>query len=313
MQEPGSNWDWSMMSNRNFWSDLAASQSNKDLSFFSNGTSSPSTPKDETTMNSSFTSYNQWSSSYFPRYHLWGSPPPTPGVDTNGSRPQTQLSNLTAGSSRSTSPDWNTKYGSWNDSAAGWRNDTRHSDGSDVMCTYDSATTNKWMQGPIGAGSPSIGQCSSIWNSAQRQTNPAYDSRADQHAISYDQRPGTIDSSLALEKLAEQFQEFKLKPQILTKRISDRKIKANMRKPACIECVFCKNNEESEKVYKSHVLKDVYGRIQCPVLRMYRCPICGNPGGDEAHTIRYCPKSKSRIGKLENLNSWKKVEKRKFA
>lgn len=244
---------------------------------------------------------------------LWGSPPPTPGVDTNGSRPQTQLSNLTAGSSRSTSPDWNTKYGSWNDSAAGWRNDTRHSDGSDVMCTYDSATTNKWMQGPIGAGSPSIGQCSSIWNSAQRQTNPAYDSRADQHAISYDQRPGTIDSSLALEKLAEQFQEFKLKPQILTKRISDRKIKANMRKPACIECVFCKNNEESEKVYKSHVLKDVYGRIQCPVLRMYRCPICGNPGGDEAHTIRYCPKSKSRIGKLENLNSWKKVEKRKFA
>lgn len=223
------------------------------------------------------------------------------------------MSNLTVASSRSSSPDWSTHYGSFNDYGSGWRNETRHSGGG-VMCTYDSANTgNKWMQGPVGTASPPSDQFVSNWNPVQRQMNSAYDCRGYQPSTNYDQNAGTNESSMALDKLAEQFQEFKLKPQILSKRISDRKIKANMKKPACIECVFCKNNEESEKVYKSHVLKDVYGRVQCPVLRLYKCPICKNPGGDRAHTIRYCPESKSKLAKLEHLNSLRKCEKRKFA
>lgn len=53
-------------------------------------------------------------------------------------------------------------------------------------------------------------------------------------------------------------------------------------------CGFCKNNGESDKVYKGHRLKDFYGRVVCPVLRSYVCPIC-NASGDSAHTIKYCP------------------------
>lgn len=54
-------------------------------------------------------------------------------------------------------------------------------------------------------------------------------------------------------------------------------------------CVFCENNNEPVAVYKSHVVRDVYGRCQCPVLRRYICPRCGAKG-DNAHTLRYCTK-----------------------
>ncbi|XP_076359134.1 nanos homolog 1-like [Tachypleus tridentatus] len=58
------------------------------------------------------------------------------------------------------------------------------------------------------------------------------------------------------------------------------------------ECVFCKNNGEEVRFYKSHVLRNTSGKIVCPILRRYNCPICQNGGGDTAHTIRYCPKNK---------------------
>lgn len=54
-------------------------------------------------------------------------------------------------------------------------------------------------------------------------------------------------------------------------------------------CVFCENNNEPVAVYKSHVVRDQYGRCQCPVLRRYVCPRCGAKG-DNAHTLRYCTK-----------------------
>ncbi len=55
-------------------------------------------------------------------------------------------------------------------------------------------------------------------------------------------------------------------------------------------CVFCRNNGESESVYATHSIKASDGRITCPVLRAYTCPICG-AHGDEAHTIKYCPRN----------------------
>ena len=59
-------------------------------------------------------------------------------------------------------------------------------------------------------------------------------------------------------------------------------------------CVFCKNNGESESVFNSHVLKDCRGKTVCPILRRYKCPLCGT-SGDNAHTIKYCP-TQSTIG-----------------
>ena len=57
-------------------------------------------------------------------------------------------------------------------------------------------------------------------------------------------------------------------------------------------CSFCKNNQEPESIYSSHVLKDPQGIVVCPRLRSYNCPICMNHGGDHAHTMRYCPKNR---------------------
>ncbi|XP_030369410.1 protein nanos [Scaptodrosophila lebanonensis] len=54
-------------------------------------------------------------------------------------------------------------------------------------------------------------------------------------------------------------------------------------------CVFCENNNEPEAVVNSHSVRDTLGRVLCPKLRTYVCPIC-RASGDSAHTIKYCPK-----------------------
>ncbi|XP_051942976.1 nanos homolog 1-like [Hippocampus zosterae] len=55
-------------------------------------------------------------------------------------------------------------------------------------------------------------------------------------------------------------------------------------------CAFCRNNGAPWEVYGTHVLKAADGRVLCPILRAYTCPLCG-ANGDNAHTIKYCPHS----------------------
>ena len=50
-------------------------------------------------------------------------------------------------------------------------------------------------------------------------------------------------------------------------------------------CKFCYSNGESEAQYRSHLLKNSYGLVTCPVLMSYTCPIC-NAKGALAHTLR---------------------------
>jgi hypothetical protein len=64
----------------------------------------------------------------------------------------------------------------------------------------------------------------------------------------------------------------------------------NTNKTVC--CSFCRNNGEPEHIYKSHPLKDIHGRTACPLLKLYKCPICGQTDKN-AHTITYCSKYKS--------------------
>lgn len=40
-------------------------------------------------------------------------------------------------------------------------------------------------------------------------------------------------------------------------------------------------------MYQSHVLKDANGVVVCPILRAYKCELCG-ASGDTAHTKKYC-------------------------
>jgi hypothetical protein len=49
-------------------------------------------------------------------------------------------------------------------------------------------------------------------------------------------------------------------------------------------CNFCRNNNESEVVYKSHNRTDVSGKIICPILANHQCEVCGV----YAHTRNYC-------------------------
>ncbi|XP_026148314.1 nanos homolog 2-like [Mastacembelus armatus] len=58
-------------------------------------------------------------------------------------------------------------------------------------------------------------------------------------------------------------------------------------------CRFCKQNSETPDVYLSHKLKSDEGKVTCPVLWSYTCPIC-EATGDNAHTRRYCPQAKQR-------------------
>ncbi|XP_039983386.1 nanos homolog 1 [Xiphias gladius] len=58
-------------------------------------------------------------------------------------------------------------------------------------------------------------------------------------------------------------------------------------------CRFCKQNGESPRVYRSHKLKSDDGKVICPILRNYTCPIC-EASGDYAHTRRYCPQAQLR-------------------
>ncbi|XP_033125034.1 nanos homolog 1-like [Anneissia japonica] len=85
------------------------------------------------------------------------------------------------------------------------------------------------------------------------------------------------------------FQPFNpLELSFLDKKVKAGSSKKGRRRISPDWCVFCKNNGEMESVYMSHILKNVDGKVRCPILRKYTCPICGM-NGDHAHTIKYCP------------------------
>lgn len=59
-------------------------------------------------------------------------------------------------------------------------------------------------------------------------------------------------------------------------------------------CALCKSNNETGDFYRSHVLYDPFGKVLCPILRKYNCPLCNSGGGDDAHTLGHCPLRKEQ-------------------
>jgi len=84
----------------------------------------------------------------------------------------------------------------------------------------------------------------------------------------------------------------------LFKTLSKKKPKKTRKLPSF--CVFCKNNNEAESVYSSHVLKDPDGKVVCPALYIYKCPICNNTG-HEAHTVKHCPYNPEQLRRQTEL------------
>jgi len=67
-------------------------------------------------------------------------------------------------------------------------------------------------------------------------------------------------------------------------------------------CVFCRNNGEDESVYSTHALKAPDGKVTCPILFAYECPICRSTG-ENAHTLKYCPRNPNGQGHMPAQNN----------
>ena len=66
--------------------------------------------------------------------------------------------------------------------------------------------------------------------------------------------------------------------------------------------MFCRNNGEDESVCSTHALKAPDGKVTCPILFAYECPICRSTG-ENAHTLKYCPRNPNGQGHMPAQNT----------
>ena len=100
---------------------------------------------------------------------------------------------------------------------------------------------------------------------AKTHTNnlPSYQNHDQMNLISLEQQASSVlpDSINVLPRMSSSFQTtYDLKTHDHSQHKA--KTKGKVGKPFC---EFCKNNNEERSVYMSHVLKDLEGRVVCPV------------------------------------------------
>lgn len=96
--------------------------------------------------------------------------------------------------------------------------------------------------------------------------------------------------SCRLDKIYDQFFSLKTQPLSEVNKINMASLIAHRRaseRPGYY-CALCKKNGETPEFYRSHVLRDAFGKVVCPVLYSHSCEICGATGSD-SHTRSYCP------------------------
>ncbi|XP_034934883.1 nanos homolog 3 isoform X2 [Chelonus insularis] len=130
-------------------------------------------------------------------------------------------------------------------------------------------------------------------------TNPSLEDELRRLFVNFSlqcQQNQSQDVTPSVEEIRDEFRQngkdYEYCPELETGELPECTYRRKRKKPLPTECVFCKNNGEDASYYKKHILKDADGIVKCPVLREYKCPICGT-SGDHAHTIKYCPMNKN--------------------
>lgn len=166
------------------------------------------------------------------------------------------------------------------------------------------------LQTPYGRGPPHPPRSISPPSSTSSASWGSVGSRSPGYEKPIIRRPSGFDTSTLLVKVrscCDNSHNFKIVYECCNRELNSNNIEVVSHRqnpmPAVDLCRFCLRNGEPPSIVHSHRLRSQDGRITCPVLKQYNCPLCNNGGGDYAHTVRYCPTLRHVDNNSTNINN----------